>query len=74
MSVPDRGYSEWVTEVWTPYLEADHEFVASLQAHREKRKSKTSTRRHNALGRAATKMRTRHLHAGTSGAASALDA
>ena len=63
MSVPDRGYSEWVTEVWTPYLENDHEYVASLEAHHEKRRSKATTRRHNAIGKAMTRLRTKHRHA-----------
>ena len=74
MSVPDRGYSEWVTEVWTPYLEDDHEYVASLRAHHEKRRSKATTRRHNALGRIATRMRTRHRSAHHTDTASVLEA
>lgn len=52
MSTPDKGYTEWFEEVWTPFLDNDDEYVDSVAAH-ESRLLKNKAGRNDAIAAAA---------------------
>jgi len=41
MAVPDKGFSEWLREVWTPFLEDDAQYVEAVAANLQRRSART---------------------------------